>query len=222
MTAPTDLREPGERRGRRLERLPELLRERILIIDGAMGTMIQRHQLDEAAFRGERFRDHPRDLRGVERPAGDHAARRHPRHPRRVPGRRRRHHRDQHVQRQPRLAGRLRSRGRWPRRSTRRRRAWRGRPRTPPRHATPGGRATWPGPSGRRPGPRRSPRTSKTPAPAASRSTSSPWRITRRPAAWWPAARTCCSSRRSSTRSTARPRSSGWSGSSTSSATGCR
>ena len=45
-------------------RLPELLRERILVLDGAMGTLIQRHQLDEADFRGERFADHPRDLRG--------------------------------------------------------------------------------------------------------------------------------------------------------------
>ncbi len=37
--------------------LPELLQRRILIIDGAMGTMIQRYKLDEAAYRGERFRD---------------------------------------------------------------------------------------------------------------------------------------------------------------------
>jgi 5-methyltetrahydrofolate--homocysteine methyltransferase len=44
--------------------LPALLAERIVIIDGAMGTMIQRHRLDEAAFRGERFKDHPRDLKG--------------------------------------------------------------------------------------------------------------------------------------------------------------
>jgi 5-methyltetrahydrofolate--homocysteine methyltransferase len=41
------------------------LRERILVLDGAMGTMIQREALDEAAFRGERFADHPRDLRGA-------------------------------------------------------------------------------------------------------------------------------------------------------------
>ncbi len=54
----------AERRQRRLARLPELLRERILVLDGAMGTMIQTHALDEAAFRGERFRDHERDLRG--------------------------------------------------------------------------------------------------------------------------------------------------------------
>jgi 5-methyltetrahydrofolate--homocysteine methyltransferase len=41
------------------------LRDRVLVLDGAMGTMIQREALDEAAFRGERFRDHPRDLRGA-------------------------------------------------------------------------------------------------------------------------------------------------------------
>uniref|UniRef100_UPI0035B355CE homocysteine S-methyltransferase family protein n=1 Tax=Devosia sp. TaxID=1871048 RepID=UPI0035B355CE len=38
--------------------------ERILILDGAMGTMIQARRFDEAAYRGERFRDWPRDLRG--------------------------------------------------------------------------------------------------------------------------------------------------------------
>ena len=37
--------------------LPQLLDQRILIIDGAMGTMIQRYKLDEAAYRGERFKD---------------------------------------------------------------------------------------------------------------------------------------------------------------------
>ena len=37
--------------------LPDLIRERILLLDGAMGTMIQRLQLDEAAVRGERFAD---------------------------------------------------------------------------------------------------------------------------------------------------------------------
>ncbi len=45
-------------------RLPELLGTRILIIDGAMGTMIQRHRLGEAEFRGERLADHPKDLKG--------------------------------------------------------------------------------------------------------------------------------------------------------------
>ncbi len=42
----------------------DLLRERILILDGAMGTMIQRYKLDEAAFRGERFKDWKKDLKG--------------------------------------------------------------------------------------------------------------------------------------------------------------
>ncbi len=45
--------------------LQRLLRERILVLDGAMGTVIQRYKLDEAAFRGERFRDwHGKDLKG--------------------------------------------------------------------------------------------------------------------------------------------------------------
>src|ERR1700754_1605263 len=39
-------------------------RERILVLDGAMGTMIQNLQFDEAAFRGERFKNFHRDLRG--------------------------------------------------------------------------------------------------------------------------------------------------------------
>ncbi len=49
------------------DRTPELrrlLQQRILILDGAMGTMIQRHRLGEADYRGERFRDFPRDLKG--------------------------------------------------------------------------------------------------------------------------------------------------------------
>ena len=48
----------------RTAELRSLLQQRILIIDGAMGTMIQRHELDEAAFRGSRFAGHHRDLRG--------------------------------------------------------------------------------------------------------------------------------------------------------------
>jgi len=39
-------------------------RERILVLDGAMGTMIQQHKFSEADFRGERFKDWPSDLRG--------------------------------------------------------------------------------------------------------------------------------------------------------------
>jgi 5-methyltetrahydrofolate--homocysteine methyltransferase len=45
-------------------RLRALLRSRILILDGAMGTMIQRYKLKEEDFRGARFRDHPVDLKG--------------------------------------------------------------------------------------------------------------------------------------------------------------
>src|SRR3954471_11522034 len=46
------------------ETLQKLLAERILILDGAMGTMVQRRKLTEADFRGERFKSHPRDLKG--------------------------------------------------------------------------------------------------------------------------------------------------------------
>ncbi len=44
--------------------LAEASRSRILVIDGAMGTMVQRHRLTEEDFRGERFARHPKDLRG--------------------------------------------------------------------------------------------------------------------------------------------------------------
>jgi 5-methyltetrahydrofolate--homocysteine methyltransferase len=46
------------------ETIQDDLKDRILIIDGAMGTMIQRHRLSEADFRGERFKDWPKDLKG--------------------------------------------------------------------------------------------------------------------------------------------------------------
>ena len=49
---------------RRTAALTEALAQRILIIDGAMGTMVQRHQLTEADFRGDRFVHHGRDLKG--------------------------------------------------------------------------------------------------------------------------------------------------------------
>ena len=51
----------------REERIAALKREaneRILILDGAMGTMIQRYKLDEKGYRGERFKDFSRDLKG--------------------------------------------------------------------------------------------------------------------------------------------------------------
>ena len=47
-----------------LATLKSLLAQRILIIDGAMGTMIQRHKLEEADYRGERFADWASDLKG--------------------------------------------------------------------------------------------------------------------------------------------------------------
>jgi 5-methyltetrahydrofolate--homocysteine methyltransferase len=55
----------GPEPGRGTEsRLRQLLDRRILILDGAMGTMIQRHKLTEQDFRGRRFANHPRDLKG--------------------------------------------------------------------------------------------------------------------------------------------------------------
>ncbi len=44
--------------------LQEILSERLLIIDGAMGTMIQKHDLTEEDFRGSRFRNHSHSLKG--------------------------------------------------------------------------------------------------------------------------------------------------------------
>jgi 5-methyltetrahydrofolate--homocysteine methyltransferase len=51
-------------RATRIERLKRLLGERIVLLDGAMGTMIQQQRLDESGFRGTRLREHGRDLRG--------------------------------------------------------------------------------------------------------------------------------------------------------------
>jgi 5-methyltetrahydrofolate--homocysteine methyltransferase len=48
----------------RIKQLPELLARRILILDGAMGTMIQTYKLDEAAYRGARFRDFAHEVKG--------------------------------------------------------------------------------------------------------------------------------------------------------------
>lgn len=48
----------------KIEILKELMAERILVLDGAMGTLIQRHNLTEQDFRGERFADFPKDLKG--------------------------------------------------------------------------------------------------------------------------------------------------------------
>lgn len=44
--------------------IKEILQERILVLDGAMGTMIQRHKLEEEDFRNEKLKDHPKPLKG--------------------------------------------------------------------------------------------------------------------------------------------------------------
>ena len=51
-------------RNDRIAALHAAAKKRILILDGAMGTMIQRHKLKEADYRGERFKDWPSDLKG--------------------------------------------------------------------------------------------------------------------------------------------------------------
>jgi 5-methyltetrahydrofolate--homocysteine methyltransferase len=51
-------------RQKRIEALQQAIRERILLLDGAMGTMIQAFKLDESAYRGERFKDWQTDLKG--------------------------------------------------------------------------------------------------------------------------------------------------------------
>lgn len=48
----------------RAQQLPEILSQRIVVLDGAMGTMIQRYKLSEAQYRGERFADFPHDVQG--------------------------------------------------------------------------------------------------------------------------------------------------------------
>ena len=179
-------------------------RQRILVLDGAMGTMIQRQKLTEADFRGERFADHPHDLRGdndllvLTRPdviVGD---------PSPVPRGRQRHHRDQHVQQHRDRAGRLRPRVARLRAEPRRREA-RAAACDGGRRGRRTGRGSSPARSGRPTGRCRSRRTSTTRRSARSRSTScgTPTRI--RCAASSTAAAICCCSKRSSTRSTRRP-----------------
>ncbi|MDP4866669.1 MAG: homocysteine S-methyltransferase family protein, partial [Crocinitomicaceae bacterium] len=47
-----------------MKTIQEIIKERILILDGAMGTMIQRHKLEEEDFRKGWFEDHPKSLKG--------------------------------------------------------------------------------------------------------------------------------------------------------------
>ena len=106
---------------------PPLLGERILVLDGAMGTMIQR-----TGRRGGVPRRAVRRLAqrrpGQQRPARPHPARHHPLDPRRVPRGRRRHRRDQHLQRDRDLPGRLRHARSSPTSSTSRPPGWRAKP----------------------------------------------------------------------------------------------
>lgn len=46
------------------DEIEAILRERIMVLDGGMGTMIQRHKLSEEDFRGHEFQDHARSLKG--------------------------------------------------------------------------------------------------------------------------------------------------------------
>jgi 5-methyltetrahydrofolate--homocysteine methyltransferase len=64
MTAPPTNRPSASADYTRAAALPGLMRQRIVILDGAMGTMIQRYKLTEADFRSERLRDHAKDLKG--------------------------------------------------------------------------------------------------------------------------------------------------------------
>ncbi len=92
----------------RLARLPALLGERILVLDGAMGTLLQRHAFTEADFRGVRFADHDRDVRGdndllcLTQPDAVRDG------PSRLPRGRRRHRQHQLLHGDPDRAGRLR------------------------------------------------------------------------------------------------------------------
>ena len=52
------------RRTATFETLSKIMDERALVIDGAMGTSIQRYKLSEADYRGERYKDHSHDLKG--------------------------------------------------------------------------------------------------------------------------------------------------------------
>ncbi|WZB69282.1 hypothetical protein WJ968_22370 [Achromobacter xylosoxidans] len=88
-----------------------LLGQRILILDGAMGTMIQRYKLGEADFRGERFAGHGKDLKGDNELLSLVLVGCDRRDPPPVPGGRGRRHRDQHLRRHLHRPGRLRPAG---------------------------------------------------------------------------------------------------------------
>lgn len=51
-------------RSERIEKIKQISKERVLILDGSWGVMFQKRKLDEADYRGERFKDHPGQLKG--------------------------------------------------------------------------------------------------------------------------------------------------------------
>src|SRR6266550_5924993 len=61
---PTSLGTGVTLRQERIAKLKELLEQRIVVLDGSWGVLIQRDVRGEEAYRGERFRDHPRDVAG--------------------------------------------------------------------------------------------------------------------------------------------------------------
>ena len=106
------------------------MERRILVIDGAMGTLLQERRLEEADYRGERFQRAPERPQGKPRDPQPDPARRGRGGAPRVPRGRGGHHRDQHLQRDPGLPGRLRHRGPGRRDQRRGRRGSPGGPRT--------------------------------------------------------------------------------------------
>ena len=173
---PEPVRRQGGRqrmtREQRIAALKEAAAKRILIMDGAMGTMIQRYKFDEAAYRGARFADHARSVKGN----NDLLVLTQPeaiaRDSRRLSGGRRRYRLHQLLQLPAHLARRLRHGGPGLR-------AQRGRREAGARGCRRGGaarrrtgRASSPAPWGRPTAPPRSRPTSTTRASAASPSTS--------------------------------------------------
>ena len=47
-----------------MSKIKQAIKQRILVLDGAMGTMLQRYKFSEEDFRGERFKDFPHPLKG--------------------------------------------------------------------------------------------------------------------------------------------------------------
>ena len=186
--------------------LRDLLARRILILDGAMGTMIQRYKLVRGGLPWRTLCRPPGRRARQQRAAAAHAADGHPGDPRAVPGRRRGPDRDQHLRRHLDRAGGLPDGAPGLRDEPRGRAGSRKPP--PPSTPPPTSRVSSPARSDPRPRPRRSRPTSTTPAHATSPSTSSSRPTASRRAACSMAAPTCCWSRRSSTRSTPRRRSS--------------